>query len=842
MEDSLEPSHGNGTPVGGEVEIASIVKEPNWKALFSSADEGVVRKYSIQWTTWVNAADALINMNIEDLLRSLIPASIINDVLRARGLLINKDIIGPREYALVMSNDGLAILEYGLRKERNTYDEELKELFEYYGCRWGRDYVTCPGMTGIYKLKGLRSIMHVRDSELNIEYISININNTTYAFDPSAKAISDFLQAMGVAPSSALINKALYLMKRDGIDFSNYIVGFIYDKNTRRIAWSPGIIGFTPKQLTKEEVASEVGKLRGIVDEITNAFEKPEIALQQLGLHVAYVLFRPYRKVMGNADTPVPVTFGIPNLNKTTLAQLVNSMIGVEGIPLMTEGTQITETIPRLAGLMTESTLPVVLDDVIMNDVMAKIILQIGAASSDSIDVGRAKRRGPGLEDKIPITRMIIPIINAESEEDIVSELIEAMKTARLNRARLMALLNRRVLLINMNKAMPRGAELRRILIDMPKPDMLALFNYIINNYHDDVIKLMRQDYEDLQAIARYLNYLWFAYGLWKWVIPAAVDFKVTFDDVANAIKEAAKKREETHQYIFEVTKQEVKQLMQHEDEEKIRQAYRAWLESLRIQLNGMSDELIALIRNVNKARILFKKPRNVDERVEIKKQLINLICINYTSDDYIEIDKDACTPKPGVTIELINELNKLMSEDLVVVYLLYRAFATRNNPQGVGTPKQLMGRQATLVDDEHGYRFTLPELIAILYPSLRTELEEATEETNTADTYTPTSSEHIEREKNLLSQEGELNAINSPNPSIENLAPLYTQKQVSESVQAVLHDARENTEKSTDVSEKSSIDCETECRKKYPGTDPLSMLSYSQCINECRLLGDKHE
>lgn len=822
-------------------EITSLIKEPSWKVLFPNLDDEVLHRYSIQWTSWVNGIDLLASGNIEDLLRPSYPASLIIEVLRARGLLINNAIIGTREYALVSARDGLAIIEFGARKERNTYDESLRDFLEYYGCMWGREYITCPSATGIYIMRNLRNVVHVRDSELNIEYMMIRVGDYTYAFDPSAKAISDFLVGIGVVPSATIVNKLLYLARRDGVELSNYIIGFIYSKPTRRIVWSPGIVGYMPRQLTKDEVVNEVLKLRNIIDEVMNAFEKPEIALQQLGLHVAYVLFRAYRKILGNADTPTPIIYGIPNLNKTTLAQVVNESLHIEGVPLLTEGVQITETVPRLAGLMSESTLPVVLDDVIMNDVIAKIILQIGASSKDSIDVGRARRRGPGLEDKIPITRMIIPIINAESEEDIVNELIDAMKMTRLNKARLMALLGRRVVLINMNKAMPNGAELRRIFLDLPKPDLLALFNYIATNYHDDVIKLMRQDYADLQSIAKYLNYLWFAYGLWKWVIPAVTDFKVIFDDVASAIKEIAQKREETHQYMFEVAKQEVRQLMEHEDEEKIRQAYRNWLDSLRIQLNGMSDELIALIRNAGKARVLFKRPKNSDERVEIKKQLINLVCIEYTSDDYTEVNRDSCTPKPGVTADLINELNKLMIEDLVIIYLLYRAFSTKGNPQGIGTPRQLLGRSSTLVDGEHGYRFTLPELLAILYPSLRTELEETPSERNTSNTYTPTSSEHKKVEKFDETGKG-IESVQSQIPPTENLDSLYAQKQVGESVLAVLHDSRNNERGGTNVSGQNSYDCEVECKRKYPGTDPMSMLGYMQCVNECRLLGGGSE
>ena len=501
-----------------DVEITAKLQRPDFTRLFPHLTEEQVRRLEAQWISWVNTADFVImnwlandadsNYNALDILGLMnIPAPVIIDVLKARGYLVNEEIDGGKLVALVRVNGNYALLYFGVRRIPNNISNDVLPLYEYYGCVVGRQYITCQTLTEPYRIKALRNIAHVIDTEVNINFVRIDTDFGSYAFDPSFRAISDWMIAMGVTPHEKVVRELFSLVKSTN-SVSHYATGFIYDK---AITWSPGIIGFTPRELkTEDEAKGEVEKLRNVINEVTDAFERPSIALAVLGIHVAYAFFRPYRKIMNNADTPVPLIFGYPNLNKTTLANLVNEMFNVpEDIELITEGTQVTETIPRLAGLMTESTLPVVLDDVIMNDVMAKIIQQIGASVGNAINLARARKRGPGLEDKIPIMRMMIPIMNAESENDVINSLVENVARQRMNRAQLMALLGRRVLPFNMNRAMPRGEELRKTLLNVDKPDVTALLNYVVENYHDDLIKLMRQEYEELSD--KYINFLWFA-------------------------------------------------------------------------------------------------------------------------------------------------------------------------------------------------------------------------------------------------------------------------------------------------------------------------------------------
>ena len=849
---SNEPSNLNLTHITEDVgneppEITAVLRKPDFKSQFPDLSDEDASRLETQWISWVNLVDLAVtnwlsNNGIDIMGLMGIPLGVITDVLQARGYLINMALEGNKFVALVKAGNNYGILYFGTVKTPIDESSDLHNLYEYYGCTIGRQYITCQSITKAYRLNNISNITYVRDTEVGIDFIRVDTPFGSYAFDPSFRAVSDWMLAIGVTTDQHVIRSLLYLISTSKPNINHYTTGFIYAGN--KITWSPGIFGYTPRKLTRDDAITEVQKLRRAIDELVGAFERPNIALAFMGLHIAYAFYRPYRKVMSNTDTPVPIVFGIPNLNKTTIANLVIQSFNLPpGIELITEGVQVTETIPRLAGLMTESTMPVVLDDVIMNDTLAEIILQIGASSGEAISVARAKRRGPGLEDKIPLMRMIIPIMNAEDESEVYDAFISNAKR-RYNRAQLMAILNRRVLLINMNRAMPNGAELRRVVMTIDKPDLSALLLYLAENYHDDIIKLMRQDYEELSD--KYLNFTWFAYGMWKYLMPATAEFKVQFNDVADAIREIAQKREERHKWLFEVQKEEVKAKMEYEDEELLRNAYQEWLDSLGLKLNGVADEIIALIRNSHRARLVFTKPKAVNDIVSIKRNLVTLICselkinVEDINEDFVP-DLNTCTPAPWVTTDLFNEFVNLFRNNLLVVYVLDRAFATRDNPGGIGVHRTLLGHDRTNItlgkERVYGHGFALDELLKVLYPTIETGFETESDKMNTTTPNSPTARALKEREK---SDEGirEIESVQSPNPDRAEKSAHISAKQVGEVGDVVFHVDEEGTGGNTNVPKQSSIDCETECRNKYPGTDPMSILNYQLCINRCRLMG----
>lgn len=849
---SNEPSNLNLTHITEDVgneppEITAVLRKPDFKSQFPDLSDEEVSRLETQWISWVNLVDLAVtnwlsNNGIDIMGLMGIPLGVITDVLQARGYLINMALEGNKFVALVKAGNNYGILYFGAVKTPIDESSDLHNLYEYYGCTIGRQYITCQSITKAYRLNNISNITYVRDTEVGIDFIRVDTPFGSYAFDPSFRAVSDWMLAIGVTTDQHVIRSLLYLISTSKPNINHYTTGFIYVGN--KITWSPGIFGYTPRKLTRDDAITEVQKLRRAIDELVGAFERPNIALAFMGLHIAYAFYRPYRKVMSNTDTPVPIVFGIPNLNKTTIANLVIQSFNLpSGIELITEGVQVTETIPRLAGLMTESTMPVVLDDVIMNDTLAEIILQIGASSGEAISVARAKRRGPGLEDKIPLMRMIIPIMNAEDESEVYDAFISNAKR-RYNRAQLMAILNRRVLLINMNRAMPNGAELRRVVMTIDKPDLSALLLYLTENYHDDLIKLMRQDYEELGD--KYLNFTWFAYGMWKYLMPATADFKVQFNDVADAIREIAQKREENQRWIFEVQKEEVREKMAYEHEELLRSAYQEWRDSLELKLNGIADEIIALIRNSHRARLVFTRPKAINDIVSIKRNLATLICselkINVEDiDDKFVPDLNVCKPAPWVTEELFKEFINIFSDNQLVVYVLDRAFATKNNPAGIGVRQSLMGKSRSEITvgrhKQHGFKFTLDELLKVLFPTIETEFESEPEKSNALMPDTPSAPAHLEREKSDEGIRG-TESVQSPNPDREQKTLSISAQQIGNLGIKASHDDGKPTGGGTDVPKQSSIDCETECRDKYPGTDPMSILNYQLCINRCRLMG----
>lgn len=653
---------------------------------------------------------------------------------------------------MVRGPDG--VLHLVVFRERDAYHEGvvgfLTEDCAVNGAitRNGKLYtrLRCLVVDTVYKLNNLIDLMRISDAVLHADFYVARIRNgggvETYVFDYSSTALTEGLLTIGVTARRDVIDRLRTVLATKYVASFHFTVGFIYDP-ARGIYWEPGYAGVEVKKASREEVVNELGKIRKLLDEVKGAFRNPAVPLRIAGLYYSYALFQPYRSFMRNSDTPVPIVFGYPNINKTTLFNTLVETLGVgDRVTLITEGTHVTETLPRLLGLMTESTLPVVFDDVIMNDKVVNLILQMGAASDKSVSLARARQYGPGLRERMPIMRMAFIITNAEGEVDVYNEVIRAMGEG--NRARAIAILDRRLVLINMNEARPNGAELRKILYSIEMPNMLLVLNHIVSNYGNELLMLMKQETEKTRD--KYLNFLWFAASLWGFITR---EFGIDFSDVEDALYALASEREEAGRHRRLVIEEEIDKSIRERDVTRIRAAFEDWLEGLGIQIKTAADRLQALVRNADRARVVFKEPRWSDESIEIRRRVISLICENGEElGDVSEIDKQQCRRRsPIIDDVFIDIINELLRRNSVVVYLLYHAFPSARNRNGIGTPRQLLGRSKMEIGDEHGYRFTLDELLSILF-DLHVDNEKSTEETrgnlNAPTPTTPTGGAYI--------------------------------------------------------------------------------------------------
>ncbi len=317
--------------------------------------------------------------------------------------------------------------------------------------------------------------------------------------------------------------------------------------------------------------------------------------------------------------------------------------------------------------------------------------------------------------------RMIIPIINARNENDVYY-LIKS--NTPKNYALQQAVLVRRVIPINMNVAMARGKELRKVMQELQYPNLLDVLDYIVLNHQEDLIMLMRQEASGLDT--HYLSFPWFAYIFWQLL----GDWGGTnFDDIANAIRKVAEERESRSMDMAEQYRQEVKLMIGsvEPDAEALRREFRKWVAATRqergLQASTPADMLDLLIKNATEAGVIFTKPRMSDEVVEVSKRVINLLCVDYNAEDYTSIDLDICTPRTtSIDKKFLDTVNNLLKEGRIIVYLRARAFRTDESDSGIGSPRTFLGKErkpyrlGSESGSFHGYRFTLDEFLQYLF------------------------------------------------------------------------------------------------------------------------------
>ncbi len=263
--------------------------------------------------------------------------------------------------------------------------------------------VACWAYNRTYHLLGLLDVVsaidRIIDQSLYIAKVRTRVGDhyvvETVAFDHDVEKFAEGLVSLGITHDKGVVRMLVNALQSRGSSVRYFVSGFIYDPEQSIIRWEPGYVGFEPRKIGVNEFRQGVSDLRKAIDALINpnTFENVEPAYQYLGMSIVYSFYQAYRYIAENADTPVPIPFGYPYANKTTLARAVTRMFPLPpSVTLITEGSHIAQTIPRLAGLMSESTLPVFLDDVHLNDVLVSTILQVGAGTSVSKSIARAKQ------------------------------------------------------------------------------------------------------------------------------------------------------------------------------------------------------------------------------------------------------------------------------------------------------------------------------------------------------------------------------------------------------------------------------------------------------------------
>ncbi|WP_188603946.1 hypothetical protein [Vulcanisaeta souniana] len=631
----------------------------------------------------------------------------------------------------------------------------------------GKRYYTrlrCLVVDAVYRLNNLVDVMRVNDTVLHANFyvarVRNGVNTEVYVFDHSSTAFTEGLLSIGVAARRDVIDKLRTALAARSSAVFHFTTGFIYDPARNAIYWEPGYAGIEVRQAGRDEVVTELMRFRGVLDTVKGGFRDPATPMQVIGLYYAYSFYQAYRYLLGNADTPVPLIFGYPNLNKTTVLNALRRTLNIGDAPitLSTEGAAITLSPQRLIAAMTETTLPLILDDVTINDRVVELILQLGAAGGDSVSLPRARQYGPGLRERLPIVRMGFFILNADSVNDVYGGVIDVLRErgrGRVGKAVLMAILERRLLPLDFNRAGSTSIELRRSLQSVELPNMLLVLNHVVANYPGVLIRLMRQEVDEVKD--KYLNFLWFTYLFWRFIHG---EFGVDLSDLVDAMRRLAEEREEAGRYRVIVMGEEIEEGIRREDAERVRATFETWIEDLNIQAETASERLTALVRNADRARVVFAQPRWSNESIENASRIVNLICEN---EDAMSadgtIDPNNCNRRSTIfDDEFIKVVNELLRQNKTVVYLLDHAFASRSNRNGIGVPRTLMGRQRTRVGNDHGFRLTLDELLSILF-NIDVEHEQGSEnpgdKLNTANTYTPTSTGAIEGSSSSGGEEG---------------------------------------------------------------------------------------
>ncbi|WP_054843917.1 hypothetical protein [Vulcanisaeta souniana] len=364
---------------------------------------------------------------------------------------------------------------------------------------------------------------------------------------------------------------------------------------------------------------------------------------------------------------------------------------------------------------MTETTLPLILDDVTINDRVVELILQLGAAGGDSVSLPRARQYGPGLRERLPpIVRMGFFILNADSVNDVYGGgVIDVLRErggrgGRVGKAVLMAILERRLLPLDFNRAGgSTSIELRRSLQSVELPNMLLVLNHVVANYPGVLIRLMRQEVDEVKD--KYLNFLWFTYLFWRFIHGG--EFGVDLSDLVDAMRRLAEEREEAGRYrVIVMGGEEIEEGIRREDAERVRATFETWIEDLNIQAETASERLTALVRNADRARVVFAQPRWSNESIENASRIVNLICENedaMSADGTIDPPNNCNRRSTIFDDEFIKVVNELLRQNKTVVYLLDHAFASRSNRNGIGVPRTLMvgkerGWVMTTASDSH--------------------------------------------------------------------------------------------------------------------------------------------
>ena len=869
-EESSEPLSEEGEEEEDNEELEKLLPTPSFEDVLGTLIDNNGK--NVLMNTWNGLRRALANFIKSDYrivpIRP-IPHMLLIEALRNSNRFVYYDTIDGEEVVVAKrSNDDYALFMLNERTVPLSGNDETSELIERlytrYGCYHNEDgELTClsPVKKRIFTFDGLRYIAYIKDNDLRLDFIRADVlikdgnkeNLESYILDPDDfTAISRWAMGRAIALSPTALKYLLRVAKRLGILVDNYVVGFTYRDD--KIIWSPGITGYEPRKLTLKEAAEEAQKLRAVIDKIKDAYENPEPPLLFIGLNIAYTFFRPYRKLLNNADTPVPITFGLPGLGKTTITgTIIRMMSGLANkVEFITEGHNIAETIPRIGSFMTSTTLPGFLDNVVLTPNLAEIILQVGASMSNAISLARAKTSGIGLKDKLPLLRMIFPILNAKTENEIYNQFYKSARDSNLTKDQIGAIVNRRLLPINMNEAYPKDKDLRKELQDVVIPDLLALLRYVVENMQSDLINaMMQRGYPDVEG--KYLNFLWFAYLFWKYILPKSVLTQVKFDDVAEPIRSVAEKRETERKYRFKIEIEEYKEKKKAGVAERdvLISAYRRWLQAQRRPYGSIADEVLAWLEDPYRAGLHITRPKENEEAAEIKRELAKLICRNGDNiADNIDADTDLanteCELASWVTDKLYKRIAELFSKKLLVVYVLQGAFST-DNDEGIGKISVLIGKNAknvTLPDGriDYGFRFTLPELLTVLYPSLRTDFENTPGKIGVGTDSVGSGGAHIEGGAQRVSASSDLRGTEHVG---ETEREGETEHRGTESAQTQAPPS--NTEAPIPTGTfptpnypgvnlvNVSADCETECASKYPVVSPIAQIKYNQCIEECR-------
>jgi hypothetical protein len=740
--------------------------------------------------------DVLVNyMKSKSVLTSGLSPTLIIQVANEAGRLFGFKVFEGVQSPLVIAikgDDGMYVMKTNIFKIKFKKDEESPNMYNIYDvlpdCTPTDNGYACEFIGFVGWLKDVSDAFIVYDPITKSRLFMVKLREEKIA-SPTDTDIARILKSIPVSRNTTAIDAFLALVKSMR---ASYPVGFLYDDNADRIYWNPGLYDVQLPDIDGDVAHNELVRFLENAHKFADLFGNPRVVYEIMAFYIGNIFFAPYRLYMQNADTPSGIIYGSPWSNKTSTIVFMVKNLGLSNdkileLDLITTGSYVSKTLPRLLAFSTETTLPGAIDDVPLTDAMIEFMLDVGASTGIGATMIRASASGLGTRDKSPILRMPIFILNAKDELELYSQLSASIKRALgSSDARVDAVLVRRILPINMDDAKFLGsADARSWIAKQTPAKLLPVLNHVVKSVPITEWKVaMRQDVVELQG--KFINELYFIYILLKYLIPTAIklsesEFELYKEVLIDGIEEAIRRKESREGIVRRELELNISINDYVREARTLRSAIYDYLNAHGVRWKNLRELLEYFTMHPESGIIITTARKNVNEEIS---NVIKLICEPNSDGTYPSTLRDCSSYKYPLDSDTITYIDTLLDKRLVRVFINKRALDGRINTN------TLLGKRPIGVNGTLRFVFGLSEFLQVLlfldYPD-----EEPDED------------------------DGKRNVA----VAITNSKPT------------------EEARKEETVGEAKPKSCEEACREKAIG--PYAQIIYVQCMAQCRLGGE---